>query len=525
MFDIIIKNGVIIDGTGGSMRKGDIGIKEGLIVEVGDLHNEKADKTIDASDKYVVPGFIDVNNHSDTRWRIFSNPKLESLIYQGITTIIGGNCGSSLAPLHNSEMIKSIRKWFDINNINVNWVTISDFLDEVKKAQLSVNFGTMVGHSTLRRGIIGDATRDLIEDELIAMEDMTKKAMQDGAFGISTGLIYSHAKLAPESEIERLNKIVNKFGGIYTTHVRDESDNILESISEAIQTAKNSNKNLHISHLKIIGEKNWHLVDKVLDKITEAKNEGVNISFDVFPYTSTGSVLYTFLPTWVSKGGRKMMIVRLKDDSLKEKIIREMREDSIDYAKIIVAMYSMGKTLTRRIIADIAQSQCKSPEEIVIDLLIASEGRIITITEALNEENLEKIIQHPLSVISSNGSGYDLEYKNTGELVHPRDFGAFPKVLASYVKKKGLLSWEKAIQKMSATPAEKFGIHKRGIIKKGNYADIVVLNSETVNDLATVNKPYQYPVGIDYVLVNGKIALEEGIFMDAKSGKVILKNS
>lgn len=523
MFDVIIKNGVIIDGTGNSMQRGDIGIKEGVIAEIGDLHNEKADKIINAKDRYVTPGFIDVNNHSDTRWRIFSNPRLESLIHQGITTIIGGNCGSSLAPLHNSEMIKSIRKWFDINNINVNWVTVADFLEEVKKAELSVNFGTMVGHGTLRRGIIGDATRDLNENELIAMEDMAKKAMKDGAFGISTGLIYSHAKLAPESEIERLNKIVDKFGGIYATHIRDEADNVLESINEAIFTAKNSNKNIHISHLKIMGEKNWCLIDKILDKITEAKNEGIDISFDVFPYTSTGSVLYTFLPSWVSKGGRKMMLTRLKDDELKERIIREMRDDSIDYAKIIVAMYSMGRTLTRRIIADIAQSQCKSPEEIVIDLLVASEGRIITITEALNEENLEKIMQHPLSMVSSNGSGYDLAYKSTGELVHPRDFGAFPKVLAYYVKKKGILSWEKAIQKMSGLPAEKFGIHKRGTIKKGNYADIAVLNPETVNDLATINKPYQYPVGIDYVLVNGVIALEEGVFVDAKGGKVIVR--
>ncbi len=523
MFDIIIKNGVIIDGSGGFMQKGDIGIKEGLIAEIGDLQNEKADKIIDAKDKYVTPGFIDVNNHSDTRWRIFSNPRLESLIHQGITTIIGGNCGSSLAPLHNSEMIKSIQKWFDVNNININWITVRDFLDEVEKAKLSVNFGTMVGHSTLRRGIIGDATRDLTETELNVMEDMTKKAMNDGAFGISTGLIYSHAKLAPESEIERLNKIVDKLGGVYATHIRDEADNILESIDEAIKTAENSNKNIHISHLKIMGEKNWPLVEKILNKIDEAKNAGINISFDVFPYTATGSVLYTFLPTWVSKGGRKMMIARLKDDSLKEGIIREMREDSINYAKIIVAMYSMGKTLTRRIIADIAQSQCKSPEEIVIDLLIASDGRIITITEALNEENLEKIIQHPLSVISSNGSGYDLEYKNTGELVHPRDFGSFPKILAHYVKKRGILSWEKAIQKMSGTSAEKFGIDRRGIIKKDNYADIVILDPEKINDMATINKPYQYPIGISHVLVNGKIALEDGIFVDAQGGCVISK--
>ncbi|MFA6183640.1 MAG: D-aminoacylase [Parcubacteria group bacterium] len=523
MFDIIIKNGVIIDGSGNSMQKGDIGIKEGKITEIGDLHNEKSQKVIDATDKYVAPGFIDINNHSDTRWRIFSNPNLESLVHQGITTIIGGNCGSSLAPLNNSEMIKSIRKWFDINNINVNWASVSEFLSEVEKTKLAVNFGTMVGHSTLRRGVIGDATRDLKEDELRIMEEMVKKAMKEGAFGMSTGLIYSHAKLAPESEIERLNKIVAKFNGVYATHVRDEADDILESLDEAIATAKNSNNNLHLSHLKIIGEKNWPLMDEALEKIEQAKKDGLNISFDVFPYTATGSVLYTFLPQWISKGGRKMMITRLKDEKMREKAIQEMRADSIDYAKIIVAMYSLGKTLTRRIIADIAQSQCKSPEETVIDLLIASGGRIITITDALDEGNLEKAIQHPLSMISSNGSGYNIEHKSTGELVHPRDFGSFPKVLTYYAKKKRILTWETAINKMSGAPAKKFGIEKRGVIKKDNYADIVIFNPEAINDLATINKPYQYPLGIDYVLVNGRIALEKGIHTNVRSGKVILK--
>lgn len=523
MFEIIIKNGVIIDGTGNSMQKGDIGIKEGKIEKIGDLHNEKAERIIDAKNRYVTPGFIDINNHSDTRWRIFANPSLESLIYQGITTIIGGNCGSSLAPLHNSEMLKSIRKWFDINNTNVNWATVKDFLEEVEKINLSVNFGTMVGHSTLRRGVIGDATRDLKDDELRVMENMAKKAMQDGAFGISTGLIYSHAKLAPKNEIERLNKIVADFGGVYSTHIRNESDNVLESLDEAIEIAKNSNKKLHISHLKIMGEKNWPLMDKALEKIDKASEDGLDISFDVFPYTATGSVLYTFLPEWVSKGGRKMMITRLKDKNLRDKIIEEMRNDSIDYARIIVAIYSMGKTLTRRIVADIAQSQCKSPEETVIDLLIASGGRIITITNALDDDNLEKTIQHPLSVVSSNGSGYNIEHKATGELVHPRDFGAFPKVLANYVKKKRILNWEKAINKMTGSPAKKFGIEKRGIIKKGNYADIVVFDPELINDVATINKPYQYSVGIEYLLVNGKITLENGIYNNTRNGKVILK--
>jgi len=523
MFDVIIKNGVIIDGTGRIMQREDIGIKEGKIVEIGDLSNEKGDKIIDAKNKYVAPGFIDINNHSDTRWRIFLNPNLESLIYQGVTTIIGGNCGSSLAPLHNSEMLKSIQKWFDIENMNVNWVTVKDFLDEVEKIKLSVNFGTLVGHSTLRRGVIGDATRDLMEDEIRVMEDMLKKAMNDGAFGLSTGLIYSHAKLASKKEIERLAKIVSNFNGIYTTHVRDETENILSSIDESIETAKSAGVKIGISHLKIMGEKNWTLMDEVLKKISEAGNSGLDICFDIFPYTATGSVLYTFLPEWVSKGGRKMMLTRLKDVESRKKVIEEMKNDSMDYSKIIVAAYSLGKTLTRRVVSDIAQSQSKTAEETVIDLLLASNGRIITITEALKEENLEKSIQHSLSMISSNGSGYDIEHKGTGELVHPRDFGTFPRVLSHYVKRKRIISWEEAINKMTGKPAEKFGIKKRGLIKIGNYADIVVFNPDTISDMATINKPYQYSVGIEHVLINGKLTLENGVYNGSRAGVVLRK--
>lgn len=272
-----------------------------------------------------------------------------------------------------------------------------------------------------------------------------------------------------------------------------------------------------------MGEKNWTLMDEVLKKISAAKNSGLDICFDIFPYTATGSVLYTFLPEWVSKGGRKMLLTRLKDVDTRKKVIEEMQKDSIDYAKIIVAVYSLGKTLTRRIVGDIAQSQGKSSEEAVIDLLLASSGRIITITEALNEENLEKSIQHSLSMISSNGSGYNIEHKSTGELVHPRDFGTFPRVLSHYVKRKRMISWEEAISKMTSKPAEKFGIRKRGSIKIGNYADIVVFDPDTISDMATINKPYQYSVGIEHVLINGKLTLEDGVYNGARAGAVLRK--
>lgn len=522
MFDIIIKNGIIIDGSGGNMYKCDVGIKDDEISEIGELSNDKAEVQIDAEGKYVTPGFIDINNHSDTKWRIFANPNLKSLVHQGITTIIGGNCGSSLAPLNNFEMIKSIRKWLDVTKININWVTMKEFLKEVEKTKLAVNFGTLVGHSTIRRGLVGDSIENLEDIELQEMKRLVNKSLKEGALGLSVGLVYSHAKLASQKELRELAELIVSRKKIYTAHIRNETDEILESLDEVIRVAKETGVKLQISHLKVMGKKNWSLMDKALAKIDKAENDGVDIGFDVYPYSATGSVLYTFLPDWVSRGGRKMMIGRLKDPDIREKIIKEIKSDSIDYQKILVAEHPLiSNTVVHRSVSDIARAQNKEIEEVIIDLLIASNGQVATITKVLSEENLKKVIKHPLSIISSNGAGYRISHKRSGGLVHPRDFGSFPKILKHYVKKTGILEWEEAINKMTGKPAERFGIKKRGVIKKGNFADVIVIDPDTIADKSTIDKPYQYATGIDYVIVNGKVAIENGEYLETRNGEII----
>lgn len=521
MFDVIIKNGTIIDGTGEAMYRGDVGIRDDEIIEIGDLSNEKTQKEIDAFGKYVTPGFIDINNHSDTKWRIFANPSLESLLHQGITTIIGGNCGSSLAPLNNYEMIKAIRKWLDVTKINVNWISVEEFLKEVERVKLSVNFGTLVGHGTIRRGLVGDSVRDLEKVELKEMNKIIKESLKEGVLGVSAGLVYSHAKLASKQELEEIANIISDHKRVFAVHLRDETDSILQSLDEVIDVAKNSGVKLQVSHLKVMGEKNWPLMDKVLRKIEKADEEGVDIYFDVYPYVATGSVLYTFLPDWVSRGGRKLMLSRLKDSEIRKKVIKEMKEGSIDYSKIMVSSGSLEKMVSRRNVSDIAKSQNKSVEETVIDLLIAGNGQIITITKVLSEDNLDKAISHPLSIISSNGAGYEISHKSSGDLIHPRDFGSFPRVLSRYVKDKSLLEWEEAVYKMTGLPATRYDIDNRGVIKRGNFADVLVIDPETIKDSATVDNPYQYSSGIDYVLVNGKITVEEGKYVGERAGRIV----
>lgn len=521
MYDILIKNGTLIDGTGNPMCSGDVGIGDDKIVKIGELHNEKGEIEIDASGKFICPGFIDVNNHSDIYWRIFLNPDLESLISQGITTIVGGNCGSSLAPLYESETIASIQKWIDLEKISVNWRSLKEFFTVLEKKKLSVNFATLIGHSTLRRGVLKDDFRNPKPIEMEAMERMLKVSLKEGALGMSTGLIYTHAKTASTEELTDLAKITKKYNGVYATHIRGEKGELIEAVHEALEIAQNSGVKLHISHLKAMGEKNWALMDKALGLLEKGKQNGIEITFDVYPYTNTGSVLYTVFPDWIAEGGRKIMLSRLRDPAIRTKAVQEMKKSNFDYSKIEIAISPLNKTLARKKISEIAVSQEKSVEEAVIDVLIASGGRVITSMDILSEENVEKAIAHPLSIISSNGAGYNLEHRTSGEIVHPRNFGTFPRVLSKYVSEKKILTWEEAIKKMTAIPAKKFNIGKRGELKKGNYADVVIFDKDKIKDLSTKENPYQYSQGIDFVLVNGKIVLQEGGYVGNKNGRII----
>lgn len=525
MFDILIKNGTILDGTGELMYKGDIGIQDDKIIEIGDLHNEHARHEIDATNKYVAPGFIDVNNHSDTYWRIFSNPTLESMLFQGVTTIIGGNCGTSLAPLTSHEVMKSIQKYSDMKKVAFNWLSMKEYLNEVEKKKLSLNFATLVGHGTLRRGLVGDEVRDISPSEMKQMKKMLTLAMKEGAIGFSTGLVYTHAKLASSREIAELAEIVKKYDGVYTTHIRGESNELIRAVEEAIRIAEITGVRLQISHLKAMNKKNWPLMEEALNMVETARSSGLDVHFDVYPYTSTGSVLYILLPDWATEGGRTMMLSRLKDPDIRKKIIKEMRENDNDYSKITISISALDKNLNRKRIEDIAKLQGKSVEDAIIDVLIASDGHVVTMMEVLGEKNVDKGVINPFSIISSNGSGYTTDHIKSGEIVHPRNFGSFPRVLSEYVRGRGVVGWEEAVRKMSGLPAEKFKIEKRGILKKGNYADIVIFDPKNVKDLATVENPYQYSQGINFVLVNGQITLDNGNITDQRSGQVLRRKS
>lgn len=523
MFDILIKNGTVVDGTGKKGFAADVAVSKNKIEKIGKISWSKGRTEIDAKGKIVAPGFIDIHNHSDGYWQIFLEPQLPSLLFQGITTIIGGNCGASIAPLADIKIIESIQKWTDLKKVNVDWLTMSEFSEKMKMKSLSLNFGTLIGHGTLRRGIIHDEMRRLDRNEFEEMKKTLEKSLTEGALGFSAGLAYSHEKKATWDELVEFSGIVKSSGRVFSVHLRDEAGGIIAALEEAIDLAKQTGVSLEVSHLKVMGEQNWPLMDKVLDMIKCAEESGADVNFDVYPYTQTGSVLYVYLPDWAAEGGKKMLIRRLKEKHLRGKIIEEMKETAqYHYEDAVIAACSFSKSLAKRKISEIAAERGLSVEEAIIDLLVASEGRVITLMECLSEDNLKKLIKHPLSIIATDGAGYGVSHRESGELVHPRCFGAFPRILGKYVREEKLLSLEEAVKKMTSLPAKKFRLDGRGVLEKGNIADIAVFDPKIISDKATVENPYQYSEGVEQVIVNGKFAMRDRKLTREMNGQFLM---
>ena len=518
--DILIKNGTIIDGAGTPRYRADVAIKSGRISRIGFLGNQTAQTVVDATGLFVTPGFIDINNASDRHWTLMDHPSMESFIYQGVTTIVGGSCGSSLAPLATGNIIANIQKWADISRINVNWSTVEELFEEIKKKKLMLNFSTLIGHATLRRNIVKDEFRELTDAEIAQMGHLLKAALNDGARGFSTALNYSHVKMATKEEIAELTSVL-KPNQIYSAHLRDEENFVYDSVLEAIEIAEKNKTNLEISHLKVVGKNNWHLFDKCLEAIHKAPADGLNINFDIYPYTSTASVFYTFLPDWAAVGGRAKLVENLKDPDMKAKIITEMKPREEEFKNIIIAFGNIDKTFVGKTLENIAKNQGTGILEAMINLLIAAEGKLVVFWPALSEENFIKALKSPLSIIASDGAAYNLRDAEEGYMVHPRSFGCFTRVLSYYARDKKIISFEEAIKKITALPALKMGFTNRGILKDGYFADIAIFNPEALEDLATYENPFQYSRGIDSVIINGKIAMADGKIKNQGLGQLL----
>lgn len=516
---IIIKNGTLVDGSGAPRVQKDILVKGETIQAVGDFKDKHADLVIDATGKFVTPGFIDVQSHSDAYWTLFTVPFQDSLVRQGVTSIVMGNCGSSIAPLVEPDAIKSIQKWADISEVQLNWLSLSELNQVLEQRGVPLNVGTLIGHSTVRRGLLKEEVREMTPDELQQFRKIVDDAMRDGAFGVSFGLAYSHASFVGLPELIEVGKMVAGSGGYLAFHLRFDDERFDEGIAEVIEVGRQARVPVHISHLRANGEKAWPKLPAAVQAIDAAVQSGVDVSFNLYPYNVTMSVLYNYLPDWFSRGGKTKLLERIKQPKLRSRVIEEMRAQHYAYKGMIVAQAPANKSLAGKKIGDLALDSGLSIEETVLNTLVAADGHVIVFDATVNEEHVRQLLVHPRGIIGTDAAGYDLRYR--GEQVHPRSFGTFPRVIAKYVRDEQLLTLESAVQKMTAWPAMRLGMQKRGLVKDGYYADLVVFDPATIQDQATTDHPFRFPSGIEHVIINGKVVL--GSFKQANpmAGQVL----
>ena len=526
MYDIFVKNGRIIDGTGNPWFYGDIGIAEDKIAFIGKSQEDvEAKEIIDATGKYVTPGFIDLHTHSD--FTILPNPLGESKIRQGITTEVGGNCGFSLGPVE-CKYLDQLKKFVAFMPVELSWdwKDIGGFLDKIKAQGTSVNFGTLVGQGVLRIAAMGFENRVAQKRELEKMKYDLQTALDQGALGLSVGLVYAPGSYAPIDELLELVKIVAKNDKIFTAHVRNEGERVEESIGEVLSIAEATGVNLHISHLKATGQDNWPKMDRIIEMIEKTRAKGIDVTFDVYAYNALNTLLTALLPGWGQEGGVEAIVRRIEDKSSKRALMEELEKENLKYGgwqNIMVASvkYDQNKWAEGKTIMQIAEEQGKVPAEAMLDLLHDDECSIMVVCFSMDDENVIKALKHPLSMLGSDGKSLSTEGKLAAGRPHPRNYGAFPRFIAKYVRDKGIMPLEEAIRKMTSAPAQKIKKRRRGILREGFYADVVIFDYEKIEDKATFIKPQQYPEGIDCIIVNGKITISNGQHTGALAGQII----
>lgn len=500
-YDYLIHGAKIIDGTGAPWFVGDVAIKGDKIVAVDyKLDKKKAKNFINAEGLYLAPGFIDIHSHA--RGGLLFDPTMENVIRQGVTTVIEGNDGSSPLPLS---------------------VAFSEF----GKLQLGANIGFFVGQGSIRDSVMGWENRKATRDEINKMKKIVEDAMKEGAFGISTGLIYPPGSFADTEEIIELCKVASEYGGIYITHMRSESNKIMEAIEEAIEIGKKAKIPVQITHHKIVGRSNWGMSVKTLLRIERAREEeGVDITLDQYPYTATHTGITVLIPNWAMEGGNDSLIERLKNPMLrsliKQAIIENMQSDrgSGDPANIQIGSCRwkpeyQGKTLAQILKERKLEVNFENAAELVIE--IVQNGGAMAIYHSLNEDDLQRIMRFPWTMHASDGG----VAKPGMGFPHPRTYGTFPRVISRYVKELGILTLEEAIRKMTSLPAWRLKLFNRGMIRPGYYADIVIFDYNKIKDKATFENPHQYAEGVVYLWVNGVLTIENGKLTGKTGGRIL----
>jgi N-acyl-D-amino-acid deacylase len=526
--DLVITNGHIIDGTGSPWYSGDIGIRDGKIAAIGNLASSSRKRTIDAAGKVVAPGFIDLLGQSELT--ILVDPRLPSKIYQGITTEITGE-GGTAAPL-NDAIIQADRSDYDHYKITPDWRTFRQYFARLEKQGIGINLASYVGATQVRRMILGDDDKQPTPEQLAQMRTLVRDAMKDGTVGVSTSLQYAPAPYAKTDELIALAAEAGQFGGIYSTHMRDEGDSELEAIDEALRIGREAHVPVEIWHLKVAGKNNWGRMPQIVEKINAARASGADVTADTYAYTAWFNDFSAFIPPWAHDGGGAKMVERLKDHATRERIRKEMLTPSKDWdnewqeipgpeaVMIGVAQNPKFLPLQGKRLSEIARLWNKDPMDALFDFLIEDPSSSVAVF-AMSQPDVTLALQQPWVAIDNDSSGTSPEGILGQEHPHPRAYGTFPRILRKYVREDKALTLEDAIRKFSALPAQRLRLTDRGVLKAGMWADVVIFVPATVRDVATFENPNQLSEGMDYVLVNGTLVIDQGKMTGALPGKVL----
>jgi len=528
-YDLLIRNGRIVDGSGRPAYNADLAVKGDRIVRVGDLSGATATRIIDARGLVVAPGFIDMLGQSESYLLI--DPRAMSKVMQGVTTEVTGE-GESIAPI-NERQIKEQEGFLRRFNLKIDWRTLDDYFKRLEKQGTGVNFATFVGATQVREYVIGYEDRAPTKAELEQMKELVAAAMRDGALGLSSSLQYVPARFATTNELVELAKVAKQHGGIYATHQRSEANTIDASLTEVFEIARQAQIPIEIWHLKTAYKKNWGRMPQVLERIKHARESGLDITADIYPYIAGSTSLSATLPPWALEGGTEKMLSRLRDPSIRQRLKKEISAEQQEWENIYLGSGGPEGVLISSVVnreleslqgkrvSEIAQQQKKDPLDTVFDLLLADQGQTGAIYFMMSEADMRTAMQAPFVSFCTDSGARATDGPLAGSKSHPRGWGTYPRILGRYVREARLLSLEAAIHKMTGAPAARVRLRERGLLREGMFADITILDPRTVMDRATFESPNQYPIGIEYVLVNGQLSVDKGQRTPALAGRVL----
>lgn len=527
-FDVIIRNGMVYDGTGRAPVRADVGIKGDRIAAVGNLSRSNASTIIDAKGLAVAPGFINMLSHSETSWLVDSRSLSE--VRQGVTTQIFGE--SSMGPLNDDMKRRRLESQGDIK-VALEWTTLAEYLNYLEKRGLSQNVASFIGAATIREYVIGLDDKPPTPAQLDQMRELVRREMEAGALGITTALIYPPAFFAKTEELIELCKVAAKYKGKYTAHMRSEGAQLIEAVQETIRISREAGLPAEIYHLKASGEANWPKMDQVIKMIDDARRQGVKITADMYTYPAGGTGLESSLPPWVFDGGREAAYQRLQDPATRRKIAEAVRTPTTEWEnlyllsgspdRILLASFRNDslKPLTGKTLAEVAKMRGKDPIETIMDLLLEDRSRIGTIYFLMSEDNIRKQIRQPWVSFGSDAASIATEGVFLKSAAHPRAYGNFARLLGKYVRDEKVISLTEAVRRLTSLPATNLGLDHRGLLQKGMFADVVIFDPQTIGDRATFENPHQYSVGVRDVFVNGLQVLKDGQHTGAKPGKAL----